>query len=132
MKIILAILLLTSSFTFNASASEMVNYKSLLIGTWGNSVDGGQTFWGYDEFQSDGILNSWGTFPGSDIKFKTKSRWTLEVSEKLIGCFTVIEASQSSGLTPGEKICQEVVSIDWKTMIFIQNGVRATVYRVKL
>lgn len=59
-----------------------------LVGSWGNSDDGGQTFWGYDKYLPNGVLVSWGTTNGGQYSIEA----IYKINRKLKSCITITKA----------------------------------------
>lgn len=92
--------------------------KNDLVGVWRYSEDGGKTFWGYEEYAADGILNSWGAFPDSAEKYQVTSTFEMKVTDKVLSCITIIKSSAPSFLGPGSSWCDEIIEMTDKTFTY--------------
>ena len=124
-KVLIFLFLIGLSVITSAHAGE--DYKQLIIGKWGNSDDGGQTFWGFDEYYSDGAIISTG------IDSLTYEEWSIKSTYKITdneSCFTVVETTSPKSIPVGYKGCDEIVSIDDEQFKFKDNDKITTLYRV--
>jgi len=112
--------------SFSSFADEFS--PALLVGVWGNSDDGGKTFWAYDEYTTDGKILSRGEIPGSDINFKIETAYNLKKKEgTYFNCLEIISTSHPEMLPVGKKWCNTMVKIDSKEFHFINKRGKARV-----
>jgi hypothetical protein len=99
-----------------------------LQGVWCSSNDGGKSCWGFDEF-TKGTISSCGRDPSTQAVISAKARYEIRGNS---ACATVIEASATFALKPGDSFCVTVLDIDDKTQRFRIGGSSetATMYRV--
>ena len=103
---------------------------SLLIGTWGNSEDGGKTFWGYDKYLKDGTLVSWGAYPETDFSYKVRADYEVKVKFGTFSCLTITESSPITDFV-GEFWCDEIIELTAETFTFkSSDGELTTLYRM--
>lgn len=113
----------------SASFAKPVN-TALLIGTWGNSEDGGETFWGYDKYLEDGTLVSWGTYPETEFSYKVRATYAIKVKFGTFSCLTITESSPMTDFV-GEFWCDEIIELTSETFTFKSaDGEVTTLYRV--
>lgn len=114
---------ITSSFE-----PENDQLKSALIGVWGASNDGGRSFWGYDEFLSDGTVVSTGVPPETGVPFRAVGK--MQVKGK-IACTRVVETSDPQGFPVGLNVCVEVLYIDSRIQRYryLNGGEEITIYK---
>lgn len=108
-------------------AIEGEQLRLALIGTWGNSDDEGRTFWGYDEFTSDGYDIATGVIPETGRAFRTVATYTVTGNKN---CMRITE---SDNLSVGDYSCDEVLYIDDKILRYRSpfTSEIKTLYRVK-
>jgi hypothetical protein len=109
---------------------ENEQLQAALIGVWGISVDGGKTFWGYDEFLPDGTIVSTGTLPGTNEQFRLVGKMRIKGR---VCCITVIETSDPQTLPVGTNFCVEVLHINGLTQRYkdIDGGKEKIMYRTQ-
>lgn len=116
-----------SDFLTNNGNSQN-KLSELIVGKWGNSFDGGKTFWAYDEYTSDGEIISYGEPPESGIKFNILSDYKINGSTS---CAIVKKTSHPDIMSIGHKTCSEIRDINEKNIIFKSEDGKITVlYRV--
>jgi hypothetical protein len=115
--------------SFSSLADEFS--PELLVGVWGNSDDGGKTFWAYDEYTADGKILSWGEIPEANINFKIKTIYNLKKEEgTYFNCLKIVSTSHPEMLPVGEKWCSTMVKIDSKEFHFVnKQGKYRVLYR---
>ena len=109
--------------------SQITNeYKKLIIGKWGNSKDGGNTFWSYDEYSNEGEIHSYGEIPGANLKFDIVSSYEIDGR---ISCATVNKTSHPDVMPIGSKTCSEIRDINQNKMILKHDdGELSILYRI--
>ncbi|TMP28085.1 hypothetical protein CWB99_01245 [Pseudoalteromonas rubra] len=112
----------------SSNASE-INPKDL-IEIWGNSEDGGKTFWGYDQYFADGSLKSWGQIPETPVKYKLEGTYQVKHKFKLSSCLTISKTSHPEFIPTGTHWCDEIIKLNDKVFTFkSSNGKMTTLYR---
>ncbi|WP_334013678.1 hypothetical protein [Alteromonas sp. S167] len=120
--------LLLLFFTSGSFAAQVDMSK--LIGTWGNSDDGGRTFWGYDKYLPDGVLVSWGTTYG--VKYNIEAMYKINRKFKIESCITITKADIGEEFV-GESWCDEILELNDEIFKFkSDDGEITTLYRQDL
>lgn len=98
-----------------------------LVGTWGNSDDGGKTFWGYDKYLPNGVLVSWGTTFG--VQYNIEATYKIKRKFKVESCITIIKADVDEEFI-GQSWCDEIVELNDEIFKFkSDDGEVTTLYR---
>ena len=121
--ILIAIIFAVSSVPLHSANS----FEGLIIGKWGNSDDGGKTFWGFDEYFNNGTILSTGIDQYTYGDYVIESTFEIK-NEK--SCFTVTKSSDPRGVAVGHKRCDKIVLINDKHFKFERDGEIITLYRV--
>ncbi|MGI2259342.1 hypothetical protein [Shewanella sp. GXUN23E] len=106
--------------------------EPLLHGVWGNSDDGGKSFWGYDEYRTDGTFKSWGKLPdGRDYEAEGVYQNSFDGGQKK-SCAVFLRLSETVKELTGYAFCVIVVAIDSAHYTFQdqESGEITTVYRM--
>ncbi|GAB1623971.1 hypothetical protein AAOGI_40210 [Agarivorans albus] len=129
LSILLLPLLLTSGLLH---AQDAINPDSL-IGLWGSSEDQGQSIWGYDQYNADGTINSWGTFPDSIADFRIDGRYEISGDLGTTICLTISRTSHPEILPVGTQWCDQIISISEDEFVYQDpDGEQHVVYRQKV
>ena len=104
----------------------------MIIGTWGNSDDGGKTFWAYDKYSSDGTVFSWGEVPDSDIKYEVSSKFEIKtVKGGYLSCLTITATSHSDMMPIGYHWCDKIIKLTNKEFTYMKDsGKSYTIYKI--
>lgn len=92
-----------------ADAPSGAALEAALRGVWCSSNDGGATCWAYDEFHTGGVITACGQFPRATQPFTASARYTIEGRR---ACYEITGASESFGMSPGDRFCTEVVEVN--------------------
>lgn len=122
--------LLTSCATPKVESRRAIEGEQLrlaLIGIWGNSDDEGRTFWGYDEFTSDGYDIATGIIPETGRTFRSVATYTVT------GNKNCMRTTESDNQSIGDYFCDEILYIDEKILRYRSpfTSEIKTLYRVK-
>ena len=110
-------------------SDSQIEYSKLIIGKWGNSNDGGITFWSYDEYTSNKKIYSYGVVPGSETKFDIVSSYEIKDSRS---CATIKETSHPDIMPIGHITCAEIKDINENKIIFeADDGEMVILHKVK-
>ncbi|WKE64257.1 hypothetical protein PVT67_11200 [Gallaecimonas kandeliae] len=124
----IALIPLLLAFSLPAMAASLDISK--LVGIWGNSEDGGKTFWGYDQYLADGSTKSWGTVPNSEFSYEIEGRYEIKEKFGTLSCVTVTKTSAPALVPVGSRICDTLIDINDKTFVFKSDeGEVTTLYR---
>lgn len=131
-QIFLSLIFLSLNALANVSQQTVPENEELrlaLLGVWGNSNDGGQTFWAYDEYLPDGRLIATGIWPGNGKSFRAVANFQ---TKGRTSCVRVTETSDAFIFPLGLSFCSEVLYIDKAVVRFkdLDNGGEFTLYRV--
>mgnify|MGYP000050074437 CR=1 FL=1 len=107
----------------SACSSTPKRYENDLIGVWGNSDDGGKTFWGYNEYLVNGVTRAWGTFQKSEESYELEGVYKIEYSSSPKSCITVTKSSIPDILPIGHYFCSEIVELNQTHFKFIFHSV---------
>jgi hypothetical protein len=121
-------LVTTALFSMSVLAQPSSLAKDI-IGAWGNSDDGGLTYWGQDEYREDGTVIATGTYPGALAAFRTTG--TYEIKGQTI-CIRVKDVSEESKVAIGQARCVQILEINsqFKRFKFIEGGEEFKQFRV--
>lgn len=103
--------------------------QQALIGTWCNSVDGGQSCWALDFISADGRLRACGRQPDDGEPFDGSG--TLQVDGDRL-CYRVQQASESFWVRPGSLYCTRIVGVGPQQHVYedLESKRRYTLTRV--
>lgn len=96
--------------------------KQALIGTWGQSDDGGKSFSGYDRFETDGGWSSRIPVGSSGVEYKVQGRW--KVAGPVV-CMHVTSSTMPAMFAPDSVLCAKVLQIDAQQHRFQHVGGKA-------
>ena len=124
------VLIISSLLIGCGNAQDKV--KNDLIGVWGNSEDGGKTFWGYDEYLPNGTLFAWGTLPGSHVSYNIEASYNIKKEAALMSCLTINKSSEPEFIPVGLYWCDEIVEVNSGIFKFKdEDGEVTTLYKQK-
>lgn len=105
--------------------------QSMLVGTWGDSEDGGETFWAYNKYTGDGKLISWGKIPGAGISYEITSEYEIEKrDEENYSCITITGTSDPNVMPVGYNWCDKVVEVTNSEFTYMNDeGKTFTMYK---
>jgi hypothetical protein len=113
LSICLSLLLVTNTL------ANVINIEDM-VGVWGSSEDDGKTFWGFDQYQANGRLMSWGTLPDSEESFELVGTYQLITENAMsVNCITIIESSRPDVISPGTQICSLITKLNNSVMHYI-------------
>ena len=95
--------------------AEEPNYMQLLVGKWGYLQKDDGTYWGYDEYFADGTVHAWGVNPD------TQQKWEIWGTVEITGntsCSVTTKSSNPNFIPVGVEVCNEIVSIDERSIIW--------------
>gem|GEM_PF-4910589 len=81
------------------------DYKTLIVGVWGNSDDKGKTITGYEHYLANGTLKSWGILPDTNLSYEIEATYKLIHKFSVRSCMKVTKSSVPHLLPVGEYWC---------------------------
>ncbi|MBW8190267.1 hypothetical protein K0504_04385 [Neiella marina] len=101
-----------------------------LVGVWGNSSDGGKTFWGYDQYFSDGSTRSWGTVPDTTINYEVEAFYQVKQKFDITNCLTIVGTTHPEVMPVGSSWCDEILEVNDSYLTYKStDGSVVTLYR---
>lgn len=101
-----------------------------LVGVWGNSSDGGKTFWGYDQYFADGSTRSWGTVPNTTIHYEVEAMYNVKQKFDITNCLTIVGTSHPEVMPVGSSWCDEILEVNDSFLTYkSSDGSIVTLYR---
>ena len=124
-------LVMPAFFTLSSYVIASDFDKNNLIGTWGDSNDGVQTFWGFNKYTADDELISWGEIPGAGIKYEITSKYKIETrKENHFSCITVTGTSDPEIMPVGYNWCDQIVEVTDSEFTYMSDeGKTHTLYK---
>ncbi|MBD1389682.1 hypothetical protein IC617_09595 [Neiella sp. HB171785] len=130
MKVVSALIIsLLALVNAPAVAGQHIDPQKL-VGIWGSSDDGGETFWGYDQYFTDGSTRSWGTVPQTNIRYEIEAFYNVKQKFDVSNCLTVTNSSHPELMPVGSSWCDEIIEVNDDQLTYRNtDGSLVTLYR---